>query len=52
MWTPIARLHQSRRSRRYASDLIDVEWPLVELSRLPPSRLGHPRARPMRDIDA
>jgi hypothetical protein len=49
---PIARLHYSRWTLRYVSDVSDAEWPLVEPYRPPPRRLGHPRSRPMREIDA
>ena len=50
MWTPTTRRHHSRRTPRYASDLTDAEWRLVEPYLPAPSRLGRPRARPMREI--
>ena len=50
MWTPTTRRHHSRRAPRYASDLTDAEWRLVEPYLPPPSRYGRPRARPMREI--
>ena len=50
MWTPTTHRHHSRRTARYASDLTDAEWHLVEPYLPAPSRLGRPRARPMREI--
>jgi transposase len=50
MWTPTTRRHHCRRTPRYASDLTDAEWRLVEPYLPLPSRLGRPRAHPMREI--
>ena len=50
MWTPTTRRHHSRRTPRYASDLTDAEWQLIEPYLPPPSRLGRPLARPMREV--
>lgn len=50
MWTPTTRRHHSRRAPRYASDLTDAEWRLIEPYLPPPKRRGRPRARSMREI--
>lgn len=49
-WTEITRPHYERRCARYASDLTDGEWALIE-SELPAARrLGRPPKWPMREI--
>jgi transposase len=50
MWTPTTRRHHSRQTPRYASDLTDAEWRLIEPHLPPPKRCGRPRARSMREI--
>lgn len=50
MWTPTTRRHHSRRTARYASDLTDAEWRLIEPYLPRPSRYGRPRAHTMREI--
>ena len=50
MWTPATRRRHSREHLRYASDVSDEEWALLE-PRLPaPCLTGRPRAWPMREI--
>ena len=49
-WAEITRPHYERRPARYASDLTDGEWALIE-SELPAlRRLGRPPKWPMREI--
>jgi transposase len=49
-WTEITRREYERRGRRYASDLTDCEWRLIE-PLLPPSRrIGRPRHTDLRDV--
>lgn len=50
MWTPTTRRHHSRRTARYASDVTDAEWALIEPYLPPPRRHGRPRAHAMREI--
>ena len=50
MWTPATRRRHSREHLRYASDLTDAEWALLEPLLPPPRRTGRPRAWPMREI--
>ena len=50
MWTPTTRRRHSRRTARYASDLTDAEWQVIERYLPPPSRYRRPRARSMREI--
>ena len=42
-WTKITRRKYRRDGLRYASDLTDAEWALIEPLLLPTSRLGRPR---------
>lgn len=49
-WTEITRPHYERRCARYASDLTDEEWLLIEPSMPAPRRLGRPPKWPMREI--
>ena len=42
-WTEAARREYRRDMRRYASDLTDGEWGLIERFMPPPSRIGRPR---------
>ncbi|HEV7253611.1 MAG TPA: IS5/IS1182 family transposase, partial [Mesorhizobium sp.] len=46
MWTPATRRRHSRAQLRYASDLTDAEWALLEPHLPPPSVTGRPRAWP------
>lgn len=49
-WTEITRREYERRGRRYASDLTDREWRLIE-PLLPRSRrIGRPRRTDLRDV--
>jgi transposase len=50
MWTPTTRRHHSRTGLRYASDLTDAEWALLEPLLPPPSTQGRPRSWPMREV--
>ena len=50
MWTPTTRRHHSRQTPRYASDLTDAEWRLIEPYLPPPKRRGRPRVHSMREI--
>ena len=43
MWTEITRPQYLRRGRRYASDLSDAEWRMIEPQLPAPRRLGRPR---------
>src|SRR5215467_3383119 len=43
MWTEITRPKYARAGRRYASDLTDAEWRLIEPFMSPVKRLGRPR---------
>ena len=50
MWTSTTRRHHSRQTPRYASDLTDAEWRLIEPCLPPPKKRGRRRARSMREI--
>ncbi len=50
MWTPTTRRQHSRTGLRYASDLTDAEWALLELLLPPPCDQGRPRSWPMREV--
>jgi putative transposase len=50
MWTPTTRRHHSRTGLRYASDLTDAEWALLEPLLPPPCDQGRPRSWPMREV--
>ncbi len=50
-WTEITRLQYERRPARYASDMTDGEWALIERELpAPRRRLGRPPKWPMREI--
>ena len=50
MWTEITRANYDRSDLRYASDLTDLEWALIEPF-LPPARhLGRPRTTDLREV--
>jgi len=48
-WTEVTRLKYRRDGLRYASDLTDAEWSVIE-PLLPRSRLGRPRVHSLRSI--
>ena len=50
MWTPATRRRHSREYLRYASDVSDEEWALLEPHLPAPCLTGRPRAWPMREI--
>lgn len=50
MWTEITRRQYRRDGLRYASDLTDDEWGLIEPLLPPPFRRGRPRTTLMRDV--
>src|SRR5215204_1389234 len=50
MWTPATRRRHSREHLRYASDVSDEEWALLEPHLPAPCLTGRPRAWPMREI--
>src|SRR5215468_2832931 len=50
MWAEITRPKYERGGRRYASDLTDAEWRLIEPFMPPVKRLGRPRATDLRAI--
>ena len=50
MWTEITRPKYERAGLRYASDLSDAEWTLIE-PHMPPSKaLGRPRTTDLREV--
>lgn len=49
-WTEITRGIYDRKPVRYASDLSDEEWALIEPDMPAPNRNGRPRKWPMREI--
>src|SRR5271163_3407519 len=50
MWTEITRPKYEREGQRYASDLTDAEWALIEPHMPAIKRLGRPRATELRDV--
>ena len=50
MWTEITRAKYERAGRRYASDLTDAEWRLVEPYMPAVKRLGRPRETDVRAV--
>jgi transposase len=50
MWTEITRPKYERAGRRYASDLTDAEWRLIEPFMPPVRRLGRPRETDLRAV--
>lgn len=50
MWTPTTRAQHTREELRYASDLSDAEWAVLEPLLPSPSPGGRPPAWPMRTI--
>ena len=49
-WDEITREKYARKSARYASDLTDAEWALIEPDMPPRRRMGRPRKWSMREI--
>lgn len=49
-WTEITRRQYARRTARYASDMTDREWGLVEPFMPVPRRLGRPRTTDLREV--
>lgn len=49
-WTETARREYRRDKPRYASDLTDREWDLIERFMPPPSRIGRPRTTDLREV--
>ena len=49
-WSEITRRHYARRTARYASDMTDREWALVEPFLPMPRRLGRPRTTDLREV--
>ena len=50
MWTKITRRQYERPGLRYASDLTDGEWALIEPYLPAPRRLGRPRRTALREV--
>ena len=49
-WTETARREYRRDCLRYASDLTDREWALIEPFMPPPRRIGRPRKTDLREV--
>jgi len=49
-WTEITRVQYERDSARYASDLTDDEWALIEPFMPEPNRIGRPRQTDLREV--
>ena len=49
-WTEITRAHYERRCARYASDLTDAEWALIEPMMPLANRIGRPRKTDLREV--
>ncbi|NGO55964.1 transposase, partial [Allomesorhizobium camelthorni] len=49
-WTETTRRQYERRCPRYASDLTDEEWALIEPMMPAPNRIGRPRKTELREI--
>jgi transposase len=50
MWTEITRRNYAREGKRYASDLTDAEWALIEPHMPAVKRLGRPRGTELRSV--
>ena len=50
MWTKITRQKYEREGQRYASDLTDAEWALIEPHMPAVKRLGRPRETELRAV--
>jgi transposase len=49
-WDDIARREYARPGLRYASDLTDREWAVIEPFLPPPRRIGRPRSTVLREV--
>lgn len=49
-WTEITRAHHDRRGLRYASDVTDEEWALIEPFMPPRAKVGRPREVELREV--
>lgn len=49
-WTEITRAEHDRSSLRYASDVTDAEWEIIEPFMPPPSNVGRPREVDLREV--
>ena len=50
MWTETTRAQYRREDLRYASDMTDAEWALIEPHMPAPKALGRPRIVPLRSV--
>src|ERR1700758_5566786 len=50
MWSEITRQKYEREGQRYASDLTDAEWALIEPHMPAVKRLGRPRVTELRSV--
>ena len=50
MWTEITRRKYEREGQRYASDLTDAQWALIEPHMPAVKRLGRPRETELRSV--
>ena len=50
MWTEITRRQYERGGLRYASDLTDAEWAVIEPLMPPAKRVGRPRTTELREV--
>src|SRR5258705_7791271 len=50
MWTEITRRKYEREGQRYASDVTDAEWALIEAHMPAAKPLGRPRDTELRDV--
>src|SRR5271169_5199034 len=50
MWTETTQQQYRRDGLRYASDVTDEEWALIEVLLPPPRKLGRPRTTEMREV--
>ena len=50
MWTEITRPKYDRTGLRYASDLSDAEWRVIEPHMPPPKVVGRPRTTDLREV--
>ncbi len=50
MWTKITRRDYERHGGRYASDMTDREWALIEPFMPPRKTTGRPRTTELRDV--
>ncbi len=50
MWTETTRIKYERRHSRYASDVTDEEWALIEPFLPVPGTIGRPRTTDLREV--